>query len=145
MGFLDLPDRFLTKVKVDRFTGCWEWVAFSDKIGYGRYQLCGRQMLAHRVSYEAECGPIPDGLVIDHLCRNPSCVNPAHLEAVTQLENVRRGKSGLHNARKTHCPRGHEYTPENLLPRKNGKRDCRECSRIRDRARSDRQKSSRKV
>lgn len=126
-------ERFEAKYRVNTETGCWEWTAaiFKQGYGYGLFTVAGKSRGAHRVSYELHVGPIPDGLVIDHLCRNPRCVNPAHLEAVTQAVNVHRG-NGLcaQNARKTHCKRGHEFTPENTLaPRGKQGRECRACHR----------------
>jgi hypothetical protein len=75
----------------DDVTGCWEWQRAKCLIGYGRIRIDGKAMAAHRMTYEQAHGPIPDGMGLDHLCRNPSCVNPAHLEPVTHVENVRRG------------------------------------------------------
>lgn len=92
--------------------------------------------MAHRVAYEATVGPIPKGLQVDHLCRNRLCVNPSHLEAVTPAENKRRGFSPpAINARKTHCIHGHELAGANVYYRKDrpGRRQCRECERIRKR------------
>lgn len=98
---------------------------------YGR--LYGKQLvLAHRLSYVLKYGPIPDDLVIDHLCRNGLCINIDHLEAVTNKENILRGEGACaQNARKTHCKRGHELSPENCWNRSNGRRDCKFCDKER--------------
>lgn len=69
---------------------CWEWTGLKNVRGYGRINVAGTMQLAHRATYSALRGPIPEGLELDHLCRNPSCVNPDHLEPVTHAENVRR-------------------------------------------------------
>lgn len=111
--------------KVDRRAGedCWDWRAFTSADGYGRVWWNGRPHVAHRIAYEISVGPIPDGLTIDHLCRNTLCCNPAHLEAVTSEENVRRGAASI-----THCKRGHAFTPENtVMVNKGGSRRCRRC------------------
>jgi hypothetical protein len=95
-----------------------------NNYGYGVFYTGGKVRLAHRIAYEEAVGPIPEGLTIDHLCCEKRCVNPAHLEAVTRAENTRRQwADGLAVSRKprTHCPRGHEYTPENTMMRKAGK------------------------
>lgn len=97
---------------------CWVWVASVDRKGYGNFHVISRpkkSAKAHRVSYELLVGPVMVGLEIDHLCRVRHCVNPAHLEAVTPYENMVRGNSlQAQNLRKTHCPKGHEYTEENI-------------------------------
>lgn len=112
--------------------GCWEWIGGKYPHGYGRLDLAKRGMYPHRVSYEIHKGSIPDGLHIDHLCRNRGCCNPAHLEAVTCAENIKRSPiaAATLNAEKTHCPRGHEYTPENTTYLNGGRgRACRTCRR----------------
>lgn len=86
-------------------------------------------MKAHRWLWEQEHGPIPDGMEIDHLCRNRACVRASHMELVTHLENVRRGESGQRQARRTHCPQGHPYSGDNLRIRSDGGRLCRACCR----------------
>jgi hypothetical protein len=120
-------DRFWPKVAIHSPADCWIWVGARTPLGYGQFRDKGRTVYAHRWAFENANGPIPTGLTLDHLCRNPACVNPAHLEAVTHRINMRRGVgfSGV-NARKTHCPRGHEYTPENTKWFKGG-RTCRTC------------------
>jgi len=104
--------------------GCWIWLGVIQGNGYGKY---GKQ-LAHRLIYEKAKGTVPNGLQLDHLCRVRSCVNPDHLEPVTQRENILRGDSfSAKNAAKTSCPSGHPYTKENTRIRANGYRECREC------------------
>lgn len=120
--------------------GCWQWNGATN-YGYGvlAYRLNGRVVLlrVHRVVYTWMEGEIPEPLECDQLCRNRLCVNPAHIEIVTQLENTMRGYGvGAINARKTHCKRGHPLFGDNLRVRtktKIGSRECRECGRIRQR------------
>jgi len=120
-----VAERFWSKV--DTSGDCWEWTAGKTASGYGNFKRYGKDCVAHRVSFELVRGEIPDGLVLDHLCRNHACVNPAHLEPVTRWENVRRGVGyTAQQARKTHCKRGHEFTPENTYPWRSG-RICRAC------------------
>src|SRR5690242_3990108 len=96
--------------KVDKSGFCWLWTASVDHDGYGRFVVDGKTCKAHRIAYTLSIGPIPDGLTIDHLCRNKRCVNPAHLEAVSQKENNHRGTSpSALNIQKTHCIRGHAF------------------------------------
>jgi hypothetical protein len=130
-----IAERFWAKVDKLEPDGCWEWTAFKQPAGYGTFQLHGRSSLAHRVAYELEHGPIPNGLEIDHLCKNPSCVRPSHLEAVTREENMRRAPSwgGFANKAKTHCLRGHAYDEGNTVHLKGGGRTCLICKRERNR------------
>jgi len=129
----DVEERFWEKVQVGPH--CWLWLAGRDGNGYGKFSPEGRRLVgAHRFSYELLVGPIPDGLHIDHLCRVPLCVNPAHMEPVTCQVNVLRGIAPTaRNARKTHCDHGHEFTPENTRRGESGRRICRECERRRKR------------
>lgn len=122
---LSVEDRFWLKVERGPEDKCWEWQGARSH-GYGEITLNGKKCKAHRVAYELMVGPIPEGLVLDHLCRNHPCVNPSHLEAVTHLENVRRGDSGKKDRIKTHCPQGHRYWGKNLI-RYQGRRYCRVC------------------
>ena len=113
---------------------CWQW-AKNPKGRYGQFSV-GKQkgISAHRASYELFNGPIPAGLTVDHLCRNTRCVNPAHLEAVTQRVNTLRGTGPIAvNAAKTHCDHGHELTDANTYIDKRGARCCRPCQRAKDR------------
>ncbi len=109
-------------------SGCWEWTASEKTPGYGSFNLNGKCVLAHRASYELHVGPIPQGLVLDHLCRNTLCVNPEHLEPVTARENIVRGESVMaYRAAQTHCIHGHELTLGNTYARPGGRRECRAC------------------
>ncbi|CAM5427695.1 MULTISPECIES: HNH endonuclease signature motif containing protein [Streptomyces] len=121
-------ERFWEKVDGANVAGCWIWRGAGN--GYGRFYASGRNVLAHRWAYEYLRASIPESLVLDHLCRNAQCVNPWHLEPVSQAENLRRGNgfSGR-NARKTHCPRGHPLTGMNSYLAPSGGRACRTCRR----------------
>ncbi|MGH3029279.1 MAG: HNH endonuclease signature motif containing protein [Gaiellaceae bacterium] len=122
--------------------GCWVWIGCTHPKGYGHFWSGGRVGGAHRWAYEYFVGPIPEGLTIDHLCRNRRCVNPVHLEAVSNRENIRREEAGANLRREspdqlappTHCKRGHPLSGNNLYVRPNGSRHCRACARERTRA-----------
>jgi len=121
--------------KVDKSGACWLWTAGKTAQGYGGFHpVKGQTVLAHRYAYELLVGPIPTGRVIDHLCRRRECVKPTHLEAVTNLENLRRGAGyALRNGLRTACVNGHQYTPENTYQDPAGGVRCRECARALDR------------
>lgn len=130
-----IPDRvvprFCAYVQQDHSPdACWLWTASIGSHGYGQigWQVGeGRNtmVLAHRVAWWLAHGPIPDGLTVDHRCRVRRCCNPAHLRLLTNVENAR--DNGM--ARRTHCPHGHEYTPENTRRDRHGHRFCRACQR----------------
>lgn len=122
----DDETRFWSKVDA---ADCWEWTGGKDPEGYGRFRLPSGWVRAHRWAWEHFVGPIPERLVLDHLCRNRGCVNPEHLEPVTVKVNVLRGTSFVsQNVAKTHCPKGHPYDEHNTIHR-NGRRVCRACER----------------
>lgn len=128
-------DRFWAKVQ--QVGECWVWQgAKKTGTGYGYFHaVSGTTVRAHRWAYEQMVGPIPDGLQLDHLCRNPSCVNPSHLDPVTAKVNTARSESfAALNARKTHCPQGHPYDADNTRIDKRGLRHCRECRNAQCRA-----------
>lgn len=123
-------DRFWSKVLM--VENCWEWIGGRTGSGYGVLWVNGKDVSAHRFSYELHRGPIPAGLAIDHLCRNRGCVNPDHMEPVTTRENLLRGVSPVAvNHVKTHCKNGHELTKENIReyeqPNGHTHRRCKPC------------------
>lgn len=133
-----MPYVYHKERRIDRFmrsvgklpSGCWQWTGYVTPQGYGLSALHGKKSLAHRVSYSLLVGDVPEGLDLDHICRNRSCVNPAHLEPVTRSENLKRG----FDARG--CNNGHPYTEENTsyVTRSNGvvERRCKICHRVRN-------------
>jgi len=130
---IKLRERFLSKVK---FTNtCWNWTGSLATDNYGQFWDGEKQHTAHRFSYMIFVGDIPNDKHIDHLCRNHSCVNPAHLEAVTNKENILRGIGvTANNARKTHCKRGHLLEGDNLfIDTKTNQRMCKTCKSLRNR------------
>ena len=103
---MDITDKFMNQIEVT--DECWNWKGGKYPLGYGYFSMNGKTIRAHRLSYELFKGEIPEKLHVHHQCHNRGCVNPEHLEAVTYLINYQE-----RSARITHCPSGHEYTPEN--------------------------------
>jgi len=130
-------ERFESFVSPEPNSGCWLWTGCDNGNGYGIIGINGKNVYAHRFSYEIHKGPIPDGLVIDHHCRVHQCVNPDHLEAITWRENLDRG---LTNANKTHCKNGHLFDEENTWLEKNGARHCRKCHALSEERRRQRRR-----
>lgn len=121
---------FWSKVETPRTWGeCWEWTAAKRSDGYGAFRSGGKLTGAHRLAYEQVIGKIPIGKQIDHLCRNRVCVNPYHLQPVTQKENILRGESpSAKQARQTHCKHGHPLSGDNISIVRNGRgRNCKTC------------------
>lgn len=125
-------------------TGCLLWAGGLIPAGYGMIKVAGRGQMAHRVSYELNVGPIPEGLVLDHLCRVRSCIEPRHLEPVTNAENLRRGtpNRSLANSMKTRCLRGHDLEGANLYRSPDGHRHCRVCTSAAQRRHYERNRSA---
>ena len=124
---MDIFERFYKKVQMEPNSGCWLWDGHYNRKGYGCFQVGKQNRSAHRVSYELHIGSIPEGLQLDHLCRVRCCVNPDHLEPVTNRENCLRGNVGKYQLDKKHCPQGHPYSGDNLIVRPDGRRRCRAC------------------
>jgi hypothetical protein len=130
-GSFDKPTKKLIHPIVDEVTGCHLWPGYTDEKGYGRLGRDGRGMSAHRYYWIQRHGEIPEGMHLDHLCRNPRCCNPDHLEIVTPGENTLRGNAPTIVAnRENRCLRGHELTPENSYRKTDGFRQCRICLRV---------------
>lgn len=132
--FCSVDCRFLSHVQLSSGNSCWTWNGDLDRHGYGRFFAAEfKTRSAHRIGYMLLVGPIPDGLTLDHLCRNTRCVNPDHLEPVTQrVNNARSMSPSAQHACKTHCDTGHEFTPENTYTYVRGGRrvrSCRTCNR----------------
>ena len=135
--------RFFAKIQEIPEMGCWVWTAGRDKNGYGKFTVNKRPRMAHRVSYEAKFGPIPDGLVIDHLCRETSCVNPDHLRAVTTRENLMA--AGSLSLAKRLAERDNCETCGSAYEQLSYQRACRECMRVRNRVQMKRRSEKRRA
>lgn len=116
--------RLIERRAINPLTGCWVWSLYTDPEGYAYFSVAERKFRAHRLAYETFIGPIPDGMVTDHLCENTSCINPWHLEPVTNEENMRR-----RSLRMTTCRKGHPRTPEDTYVDRGGKKRCKVCAR----------------
>lgn len=131
----EVIDRILDKIDIEN--ECWVWTGCKLKQGYGRTTYKGRNVMTHRILFRLLAGDIPKKMTLDHLCNNPPCINPDHLEIVTLRENLLRGRTGK-NLEKTHCKRGHIFDEKNTYVTfsKNGykHRSCRECARKATRA-----------
>lgn len=132
----NLVDNFWSKVDIKGNSECWQWKGGTSRKGYGRFHPHPNFIIyAHRMAYILTFGEIPSGLTINHKCFNTSCCNPAHLEPMTLLENVRYSKrngsgSGIRQLEKTHCPKGHPYNEENThYVSTTGNRQCIICKR----------------
>ena len=134
-------DRFFARISPEPNSGCWLWTGALDQ-GYGVFDAKGHSRRAHRAVYEALVGPVGDD-TLDHLCRVRSCVNPAHLEPVSHVENIMRGESfTAKRARQTHCKNGHELTASNVYAKAGKWRACRACQRDYAQAFRDRRRSA---
>ncbi|UOF79516.1 endonuclease [Bacteriophage sp.] len=132
---LPTPWRLDALVHPDPDTGCWVWQGRRrTKNGYGRILVDGREVAAHRFFYQAFISSVGSRTMLDHLCLNRLCCNPWHLEPVTARENTRRGTSPTAiNGQKLTCKRGHSLVAANLVPRTDGRRECRLCRTLRGR------------
>lgn len=133
-----LPEIAYLTARIQRVDGCWQWVGANNGQGYGHIDSASGSRYVHRAMYSKCVDDIPAGLHIDHLCRNPSCCNPAHLEPVTQSENIRRSPLV---GRKSACKYGHPFSDENTYVSPTGARRCRTCAARRSQERRNLRRS----
>lgn len=137
MKYKDIPDmsweqreRFLSSFTAADNDSCWKWTSRKNKPGYGLFKFNGTEYYSHRIAYHLWGNDLSNELVLDHICRNKSCINNKHLRQVTNSVNVKENTISpcFKNSIKTHCKYGHEFTKENTLQKKDGRR-CRTCKR----------------
>lgn len=143
--YIGVEKRLMINLRIDPLTGCWNWTKATDRDGYGSIKIKKKTCRVSRVAYQLYVGQIPDNLLVLHICDNRRCFNPNHLELGDEGKNRRdafkRGritaddlkhwfKKRSEKHRKTHCNRGHEFSPENTRVKKNGSRSCRKCDKL---------------
>ena len=129
-----LPERWRDKIEIESNSGCWLWTGAVSKSGYAIVVVAGRNCQPRNLIWEQFIGPIEKGIVLDHLCHTPSCINPAHAEAITHRENIERSLHANGLPWRTHCRRGHEYAVTGLYmvdSHIGPQRRCKVCDKMR--------------
>jgi hypothetical protein len=142
---IEIKKRLLLKVEVDT-SGCWLWTGHKKPNGYGQITINYKTLSTHRLSYELFKGPIPEGMYICHSCDVKACINPDHLWTGTHQDNMndmtKKNRSKNQNMGKTHCIRGHAYTPKNTQLQNQGRRYCKTCKKIKNKERYEQLKKN---